>query len=235
MYDESRCNYREAFTIFLTELSAALHARGHKLSECVGFYPTRSGGLFDQGSVNRTISPASGFPSENASDRQVSMFYDPKVIADKVDIIRVMNCESAGKRLSGASPASVLTAHDLGLRADDMYYGPGAETIGGGRASPDQGRGVNSSWPNGNRPDCGGIGPTSSQPWARAAMTWWAQHVPLSKLVMGLPSCAPPPVLRPSHHPLSLRLPDSDRRQRLQDFSGRSRRCRWPVTAGQRH
>ena len=90
------------------------------------------------------------------------MFYDPAVVAAKVDLVRVMKY--------------------------DMYYGPGADTIGGGWV--DGGAGTNRTWPSGNRPDCGGIGPTSTQPWARAAMTFWAKYVPLDKLVMGLPSYA---------------------------------------------
>ena len=37
VYNESRCNYREAYSIFLDQLSSALHAKGYKLSECVGY------------------------------------------------------------------------------------------------------------------------------------------------------------------------------------------------------
>jgi len=39
-----------------------------------------------------------------------------------------------------------------------------------------------------DRLDCQGIGPTSSQPWAAAAMAHWSQYVPKEKLVMGLPT-----------------------------------------------
>ena len=38
------------------------------------------------------------------------------------------------------------------------------------------------------RPDCAGMGPTSTTPWAEASMQWWAARVPKEKLVMGLPA-----------------------------------------------
>lgn len=53
----------------------------------------------------------------------------------------------------------------------DMYYAPG-------RGDPKLK----------DRPDCQGIGPTSSYPWARAGMLYWLAHAPRSKLVMGLPA-----------------------------------------------
>ena len=52
----------------------------------------------------------------------------------------------------------------------DMYYA-------GGRSGDFPGR-----------PDCSGMGPTSTQPWAAMSMAWWAERVPKSKLVMGLPA-----------------------------------------------
>lgn len=42
-----------------------------------------------------------------------------------------------------------------------------------------------------NRPDCYGMGPTSTQPWAKASMEWWMANIPkasVDRLVMGLPS-----------------------------------------------
>ena len=38
------------------------------------------------------------------------------------------------------------------------------------------------------RPDCAGMGPTSTTPWAEMSMQWWAARVPKEKLVMGLPA-----------------------------------------------
>jgi spore germination protein YaaH len=39
-----------------------------------------------------------------------------------------------------------------------------------------------------DRPDCQGIGPSSTQPWARNVMQHWLKYVPAEKLVMGLPA-----------------------------------------------
>ena len=39
-----------------------------------------------------------------------------------------------------------------------------------------------------SRPDCAGMGPTSTTPWAASSMEWWAARVPKEKLVMGLPA-----------------------------------------------
>lgn len=50
---------------FLRTLSSELHANGLKMSECVGTYPTADGG--------------------------VDVFYDPVVVAETNDVVRVMN------------------------------------------------------------------------------------------------------------------------------------------------
>ena len=109
----------DAYSAFLRQLSTALHAGGMKLSACVGSYPT--------------------------ADDGISVFYDPAVINETVDIVRVMNY--------------------------DMYY------VGG--------RGVPAL---ASRPDCEGMGPTSTVPWARHSMEWWMARVHPQKLVMGLPA-----------------------------------------------
>ena len=41
---------------------------------------------------------------------------------------------------------------------------------------------------NSSRPDCYGMGPTSTAPWASMSMQWWLARVPHEKLVMGLPA-----------------------------------------------
>ena len=55
------------YSDFLHALSAALHAKGLKMSECVGSYPT--------------------------ADGRITVYYDPAVVAETNDIIRVMNYE----------------------------------------------------------------------------------------------------------------------------------------------
>lgn len=110
------------------------------MGRCVGSYPTRDGGI--------------------------AVYYDPAVVAETNDVVRVMNY--------------------------DMFYvgGRGVAAIAG-------------------RPDCEGMGPTSTVrpirfhvhirifirdcmwlqvPWAKASMEWWAARVPIEKLVMGLPA-----------------------------------------------
>ena len=56
--------------------------------------------------------------------------------------------------------------------------------------NPDYGAGLNQILPvtPTMRPDLFGIGPTSTVPWAKEAMSYWAKHVPLDNLVMGLPA-----------------------------------------------
>ena len=54
-----------AYSLFLHQLSDALHKRGFLLSACVGSYPTAEGGI--------------------------SVFYDPAVINATCDVVRVMN------------------------------------------------------------------------------------------------------------------------------------------------
>ena len=107
------------YSDFLRALSSALHAKGLKMSECVGSYPTVDGGI--------------------------SVYYDPAVVAETNDLVRVMNY--------------------------DMYY------VGG--------RGVPAI---ASRPDCEGMGPTSTAPWAKFSMQWWLERVPAHKLVMGIPA-----------------------------------------------
>ena len=67
-----RANLVKPFSLFLRQISAALHAKGHKLSQCVGLYPTRDGGA--------------------------SMFYDPAVVGETVDTVRVMNYDMCKPR-----------------------------------------------------------------------------------------------------------------------------------------
>lgn len=114
-----KAELRSKYSDFLRALSAALHRHGLKMSECVGTYPTKDGG--------------------------VSVYYDPAVVAQTNDVVRVMNY--------------------------DMYY------VGG--------RGVQSI---ASRPDCEGMGPTSTAPWALFSMQWWMERVPTHKLVMGIPA-----------------------------------------------
>merc|ERR1712216_1009305 len=109
---------RAKYSDYLRAQSEALHAKGLKMSSCVGSYPTRQGGIND--------------------------FYDPKVMGETNDVVRVMNY--------------------------DMFYAGGRGPMA-----------------NSSRPDCYGMGPTSSAPWAAASMQWWIAAVPKSKLVMGLP------------------------------------------------
>lgn len=40
----------------------------------------------------------------------------------------------------------------------------------------------------GDRFDCTGMGPTSTQPWAQNAIRYWSSLVPMEKIIMGLPS-----------------------------------------------
>ena len=108
-----------AYSLFLHQLSDALHKQGLLMSACVGSYPTEAGGI--------------------------SVFYDPEAINATCDVVRVMNY--------------------------DMYY------VGG--------RGVTSL---ASRPDCEGVGPTSTVPWAKFSMQWWMERVSVDKLVMGLPA-----------------------------------------------
>eukprot|EP00658_Telonema_sp_P-2_P065154 TRINITY_DN54476_c0_g1_i1.p1 TRINITY_DN54476_c0_g1~~TRINITY_DN54476_c0_g1_i1.p1 ORF type:complete len:316 (+),score=63.59 TRINITY_DN54476_c0_g1_i1:234-1181(+) len=119
MNSTTRAELRAQYSRLLRALSSALHAAGSKMSECVGTYPTRQNG--------------------------VDVYYDPQVIGETNDVVRVMNY--------------------------DMFY------VGG--------RGVLSLR---SRPDCAGMGPTSTQQWAKFSMEWWLQYIPKSKLVMGLPS-----------------------------------------------
>ena len=72
MYNDS-ANLVKPFSLFLRQISAALHAKGHKLSQCVGLYPTRDGGA--------------------------SMFYDPAVVGETVDTVRVMNYDMCKRDL----------------------------------------------------------------------------------------------------------------------------------------
>ena len=112
---------QERYSEFLRKASSALHGTGKKLSHCVGFYP------------GMELNPPK------------KIFYDPKVVAETCDLIRVM--------------------------CYDLYFAPG-------RGDPKLL----------DRPDTQGIGPTSSFPWARAAMLFWLKQAPREKLIMGLPA-----------------------------------------------
>ncbi len=112
---------QEKYSEFLRKVSSALHGTGKKLSHCVGFYP------------GMELNPPK------------KVFYDPKVVAETCDLIRVM--------------------------CYDLYWAPG-------KGDPKLV----------DRPDTQGIGPTSSFPWARAAMLFWLKQAPREKLIMGLPA-----------------------------------------------
>ena len=112
---------QDKYSEFLRKASSALHGAGKKLSHCVGFYP------------GMELNPPK------------KIFYDPKVVAETCDLIRVM--------------------------CYDLYWAPG-------RGDPKMV----------DRPDTQGIGPTSSFPWARAAMLFWLKQAPRQKLIMGLPA-----------------------------------------------
>ena len=112
---------QDKYSGFLRMVSSALHGMNKKLSHCVGFYPGME------------------------QDPPRKIFYDPKVVAETCDMIRVM--------------------------CYDLYWAPG-------RGDPKLA----------DRPDTQGIGPTSSYPWAKAAMRFWLQQAPREKLVMGLPA-----------------------------------------------
>ncbi len=112
---------QDKYSDFLRMTSSGLHRINKKLSHCVGFYP------------GMELNPPR------------KIFYDPKVVAETCDMIRVM--------------------------CYDMYWAPG-------RGDPKLV----------DRPDTQGIGPTSSFPWARAAMKFWLERAPRGKLIMGLPA-----------------------------------------------
>lgn len=112
---------RDMYSVFLKELSVALHKKGKKLSQCVGFYDNLYRGKQDQ------------------------MFYDVEVVASTCDLVRVM--------------------------CYDMYFAAGK-----------------SDKSLMNRDDCQGIGATSTYPFVKDAMLFWAKYVPNEKLVMGLPA-----------------------------------------------
>ncbi len=112
---------QDAYSSFLRTVSSALHGINKKLSHCVGYYPGME------------------------QDPPKKIFYDPKVVAETCDLIRVM--------------------------CYDFYWAPG-------RGDPKMA----------DRPDTQGIGPTSSYPWAKAAMRFWLERAPREKLIMGLPA-----------------------------------------------
>lgn len=120
-YEALSPEVRDMYSIFLKELSAALHKSGKKLSQCVGFYDNLYQG------------------------KQDKMFYDVEVVASTCDLVRVM--------------------------CYDMYFAAG--------------RSDKSLM---HRDDCQGIGATSTYPFVKEAMAFWAKYVPKEKLVMGLPA-----------------------------------------------
>lgn len=107
MLDPSVQNH---YSRFLRELARALHGEGRRLSICVGYYAAM------------------------CKRPPARYFYDPEVVGETCDEIRVM--------------------------CYDMHFAP---------ASLD-------------------IGPTSTRPWARDALSFWLQRVPRAKIIMGLPA-----------------------------------------------
>ena len=79
-------NFQNTYSEFLKEVSTALHTAGKKLSHCVGFYPT----LFQ--------------------DEVPKIFYNPKVIAETCDLVRVMCYDMYFA--PGRSDKNVLTRDD---------------------------------------------------------------------------------------------------------------------------
>ena len=61
---------RSRFSDYLRALSTALHAHGLKLSQCVGSYPK---------------------PDQRTAE--IATFYDPQVVGETNDVVRVRNCE----------------------------------------------------------------------------------------------------------------------------------------------
>jgi spore germination protein YaaH len=112
---------QDTYSSFLRMVSTALHGMNKKLSHCVGYYPGMD------------------------EDPPKKIFYDPAVVGETCDLVRVM--------------------------CYDFYWAPG-------RGDPKLA----------DRPDTQGIGPTSSYPWAKAAMRFWLDRVPREKLIMGLPA-----------------------------------------------
>ena len=112
---------QDKYSDFLLLVSSGIHRLGKKVSHCVGFYP----------GMDKT-------PPKK-------LFYDPWVVAQTCDLVRVM--------------------------CYDLYWAPGF-----GDPSLIA------------RPDTQGIGPTSTYPWARAALAFWLDRVPRRKLIMGLPA-----------------------------------------------
>jgi len=72
------------------------------------------------------------------------------------------------------------TCDMIRLMAYDMYYAPGRCD----RSLQD-------------RPDCQGMGPTSSYPWAKTAVAFWLKFVPRRKLILGLPAYSNDYVMAP--------------------------------------
>jgi spore germination protein YaaH len=122
---------QEKYTDFLLLVSSGLHRIGKKVSHCVGFYPGME------------------------RNPPKKLFYDPWVVAQTCDLVRVM--------------------------CYDLYWAPGF-----GDPSLIA------------RPDTQGIGPTSTFPWAKAALAFWLDRVPRRKLIMGLPAYSNDYTLAPS-------------------------------------
>jgi spore germination protein YaaH len=120
-YENLDAGLMDQYDDFLLLVSTGLHSAGKKLSHCVGFYP----GM------------------EKNPPRK--LFYDPWIVAQTCDLVRVM--------------------------CYDLYWAPGwgDPTLAA-------------------RPDTQGMGPTSSFPWAKAALAFWLDRVPQRKLIMGLPA-----------------------------------------------
>ena len=104
--------FRASHNLFLREASERLHKAGKKLAICVSYMM----------STSRTTSKTHMYD-----------FYDPKVVGETCDMVRVM--------------------------CYDMYSMSGK-----------------------------GVGPMSTQPWAKDAMKFWLKYVPRKKLIMGLPA-----------------------------------------------
>jgi spore germination protein YaaH len=83
-YEQLSPDFKNTYSVFLKKVSDKLHNSGKKLSQCVGFYATL------------------------LQDSTPRIFYDPKVIAETCDLVRVMcyDMHYAPNRSEGIGPTS---------------------------------------------------------------------------------------------------------------------------------